>query len=124
MIFATPELGVEEERALAEILGIRDELRYYVSEPKRWVGSVRRVLGAEAIQGSNSIEGYRVTDEDAVAAIEGDEPMDAEDEDWFAVVGYQRAMTYVLQLAHDPHFQYTAELIRSLHFMMTEYSLD
>jgi hypothetical protein len=36
------------------------------------------------------------------------------------VVGYQRAMTYVLQLAHDPHFEYSAQLIRGLHFMMTE----
>lgn len=33
-------------------------------------------------------------------------------------------MTYVLQLAKDQHFGYTAALIRSLHFMMTEYSLD
>ncbi|HEV7564491.1 MAG TPA: Fic family protein [Microbacteriaceae bacterium] len=65
-----------------------------------------------------------VTDEDAVAAVEGDEPMDAEDEAWAAISGYRRAMTYVLQLAHDDHFAYNPGLIRSLHFMMTEYSLD
>ena len=39
-------------------------------------------------------------------------------------MGYRRAMTYVLQLAQDDHFEYTAALLRSLHFMMTEYSLD
>lgn len=44
--------------------------------------------------------------------------------DWLAVLGYRRAMTYVLQLARDEHFQYSPELIRSLHFMMTEYTLD
>jgi len=33
-------------------------------------------------------------------------------------------MTYVLQLADDPHFAYSSALIRSLHFMMTEYSLN
>jgi Fic family protein len=124
MIFATPELGPEEELALEKIAELRRELRYYVAEPRRWIGSVRRVLSAKAIQGSNSIEGHNVSDEDAVAAVEGDEPMDAEAEDWAAVNGYRRAMTYVLQLAHDEHFEYSAGLIRSLHFMMTEYSLD
>ena len=85
---------------------------------------MRRVLGARAIQGSNSIEGYDVSLEDALAAVEGDEPAEAQERDWLAVLGYRRAMTYVLQLADDPHFAYSSSLIRSLHFMMTEYSLD
>jgi Fic family protein len=124
LIFQTPELSFEEDAALQKIEDLRRDLRYFVAEPKRWVGSVRRVLGARAIQGSNSIEGYDVTVEDALAAIEGDEPNEAERDDWLAVSGYRRAMTYVLQLAHDPHFQYTDQVIRSLHFMMTEYALD
>jgi Fic family protein len=124
VIFKTPELTAEEEVALERIEELRRELRYYVGEPRRWIGSVRRVLSAKAIQGSNSIEGYNVTDEDAVAAVEGDEPEDAEIEEWQAIDGYRQAMTYVLQLARDEHFEYTPGLIRSLHFMMTEYSLD
>jgi Fic family protein len=82
------------------------------------------VLGARAIQGSNSIEGYEVSVEDAMAAIGGEEPADAKLDDWNAVSGYRRAMTYVLQLAHDEHFQYSPQILRSLHFMMTEYALD
>jgi Fic family protein len=39
-------------------------------------------------------------------------------------MGYRRAMTYVLQLAEDEHFELSAHLIRSLHFMMAEYDLD
>lgn len=124
VIYAVPTLGPEEDAALARIEELRRELRFFVAEPRRWVGNVRRVLGARALQGSNSIEGYDVSVEDAVAAIDGDEPADARGEDWQAVVGYRRAMTYVLQLAHDEHFQYTPGLIRSLHFMMAEYSLD
>ena len=124
MIFQTPTLGPEEERALAKIDELRRDLRFYLADPRRWIGSVRRVLSAKAIQGSNSIEGYNVSDEDALAAVEGDEPMDAEQENWEAVCSYRRAMTYVLQLAHDEHFEYSPSLIRSLHFMMTEYSLD
>lgn len=124
-IFATPEVGPEEEVALARIDELRRQLRMYVGERRRWVGPVRRVLAAKAIQGSNSIEGYNVSDEDAVAVVGGAvEPTDSSLENFQANQSYARAMTYVLQLAHDEHFEYTAALIRSLHFMMTEYSLD
>lgn len=123
-VFEVPELAEEETIALAKIDDLRRELRYYVAEPRRWVGSVRRMLAARAIQGSNSIEGYNVSVEDAVAAIEDEEPAEAGAEDWHAVTGYRRAMTYVLQLADDEHFELSAPLIRSLHFMMAEYDLD
>lgn len=124
MVFETPEITAADEAALERIEELRRQLRYYVAEPRRWVGSVRRVLGARAIRGSNSIEGFNVSVEDALAAIEGEEPSDAGVSDWQAVMGYRRAMTYVIQLAHDKHFALSASLIRSLHFMMTEYDLD
>jgi len=124
MVFEIPDIREGEEAALGRIEDLRRQLRFHVAEPRRWVGSVRRVLGAKAIQGSNSIEGFNVSVEDALAAIEGDEPADAGIEDWQAVRGYQRAMTYVIQLAHDAHFELSPSLIRSLHFMMTEYDLD
>jgi len=79
---------------------------------------------ASAIRGSNSIEGYHVTDEDAIAAVEGENPMDAQRETWAAVLGYRDAMTYVLQLSDDPHFSYSEDLLRSLHFMMMNYDLS
>lgn len=124
-IFETPTIGPEECAALARIDELRRELRIYVAEPRRWSGSVRRVLAAKAIQGSNSIEGYNVSDEDAVAVVDGaTEPTGSEQEDWQANRSYGRAMTYVLQLARDEHFDYSAALLRGLHFMMTEYSLD
>jgi Fic family protein len=124
MIFQTPPMSFEEAAALRKIEELRRQLRFRVAQPRRWVGLVRRVLGARAIQGSNSIEGYDVSVEDALAAIGGEEPTDAREEDWNAVSGYRRAMTYVLQLAQDEHFEYTPQILRSLHFMMTEYTLD
>jgi Fic family protein len=124
MIFQTPPMSFEEAAALQKIEELRRQLRFRVAQPRRWVGLVRRVLGARAIQGSNSIEGYDVSVEDALAAIGGEEPTDAREEDWNAVSGYRRAMTYVLQLAQDEHFEYTPQILRSLHFMMTEYTLD
>lgn len=124
MIYEIPDLDAAEAAALERIEDLRRQLRFRVAEPRRWVGLVRRVLSARAIQGSNSIEGYDVSLEDALAAVEGDEPAEARERDWLAVLGYRRAMTYVLQLADDPHFAYSSALVRSLHFMMTEYSLD
>lgn len=124
MIYEIPAIEAPEAAALERIEDLKRQLRHRVAEPRRWVGSVRRVLGARAIQGSNGIEGYDVSVEDALAAVEGNEPAEAEERDWLAVLGYRRAMTYVLQLADDPHFAYSSALIRSLHFMMTEYSLE
>jgi Fic family protein len=124
MIFRTPPMSFEEAAALRKVEELRRQLRFRVAQPRRWVGLVRRVLGARAIQGSNSIEGYDVSVEDALAAIGGEEPTDAREEDWNAISGYRRAMTYVLQLAKDEHFEYTPQILRSLHFMMTEYTLD
>jgi Fic family protein len=123
-IYRTPDPGPEEEAAIRTIEDIHRRLRFSVAEPRRWVGSMRRVLAARAIQGSNSIEGYNVSVEDAIAAIDGDELSDAGRVDAQAVSGYRRAMTYVINLAKDEHFQYSASLIRSLHFMMSEHDLD
>jgi Fic family protein len=123
MLFRIPSIDRAEEQALARIAELRTSLRHYVAEPRRWSGTLRRTALARAIQGSNSIEGYRVNLDDALAAVQGEEPMDAADETWAAVVGYRNAMTYVLQLANDPHFSLDETLLRSLHFMMTSYDL-
>jgi Fic family protein len=62
--------------------------------------------------------------DDAVAAVAGEEPHDAAAEAWMAVSAYRDAMTYVIQLAEDPHFDYTRSLVRSLHYMMLKHDLD
>ena len=90
----------------------------------RWNGTLRRTTFARAIRGSNSIEGYLVSVEDAIAAVEGEEPFNAQRESWLAVTRYRDAMTYVLQLARDPNFSMNEGYIRSLHFMMLQYDLS
>lgn len=124
-LFEPPELGAGELAALERIGDLRKQLRFRVAEPLRWIGPVRKILAAKAVQGSNSIEGYNVTDDEAVDAVAGIEPDgDSPPESVKALLAYQRAMTYVLQLARDPYFTYESAVIRSLHFMMTEYDLD
>lgn len=121
-LFETPPLGAGELAALTRIDALRGRTRYFVaSSPRRWLGPMRRVLAARAIQGSNTIEGFNVSVDDAVAAVEGREPASPPGDDWRATLGYTSAMTYVLQLADDPHFAYTAQLLRSLHYMMTQH---
>lgn len=124
MLFATPSLGEAEQRVLDEIEGMKEKLKLYLREPRRWHGSLRRLSFARAIQGSNSIEGYTAALDDAAAVALGEEPLDANEETRLALEGYRDAMTYVLQLASDSDFEYSTRLLKSLHFMMTSYSLN
>jgi Fic family protein len=124
MLFHSPDLTDQELEVIKRIDGIREALRFRFGEQRRWVGLLRRVMFARGIRGSNSIEGYNVTLDDAVAAVGGEEPLDAEEESWSAVMGYRDAMTYVIQLSDDPNFVYDENLIRSLHYMMLRYDLD
>jgi Fic family protein len=125
MLFVSPQLTEQEAAVIKRIDAARQRLDYALrSSPRRWTGLLRRATFARAIQGSNSIEGYNVTFEDAIAAAEGEEPLDAARETWAAVTGYRNAMTYVLQLADDPNFVHSEGLLRSLHFMMLSYDLS
>ena len=89
MLFATPKLDEREIEIVHEIERFRGALGYAIAQPKRWFGLLRRNAFARAVRGSNSIEGYNVTMEDAVAAVEGAEPIDPKDEAWMAVSGYR-----------------------------------
>ena len=61
-----------------------------------------------------------------MAAVEGEEPLDAEPETWLSVTGYRSAMTYVLQLAkgNPDNLVLNEGILRSLHFMMLEHDLS
>ncbi len=123
MIFKTPVLGDDELAVLQRIEDLKSSLRYSLQTPRRWTGVLRRNTLARAIRGSNSIEGYNATHEDVVAAVEGEDPFDADTATWAAITGYRQAMTYVLQCATDPRFRISADLLKSLHFMMIGHEL-
>ena len=123
MLFAEPGLDAKEAEVVHEIEDLRRALGRQLFAPHRWFGSLRRLSFARAIQGSNSIEGFSAALDDVVAAAVGEEPLDADTETRLALSGYRAAMTYVLQLAGDPDFAYSEQLLKSLHFMMTSYDL-
>ena len=125
MLYRPPALAREDVQVLSLIQKQKERLRYLSdSHPRRWTGLLSRNIFARAIQGSNSIEGYNVTQEDAIAAVLDEEPLDPKAEAWRALTGYREALTYIINLATDPHFEYHSQLIRSLHFMMISYDMS
>lgn len=122
-LYAAPPLSSEDRAVIALIDELQASLRYAVQEPRRWFGLLRRVALARSIRGSNSIEGYHVTLDDAFAAVGDEAPLEATGESWAAVRGYRDAMTFVLQLVEDDDWGYDENLLRSLHYMMINYDL-
>jgi Fic family protein len=124
MLFQTPEPDERESDVLAQIERARAELAslLQLTTPQRWIGRLRRSQFARAIQGSNSIEGYIASLDDAAAILEGQDPLDASEETRHALEGYRDAMTYVLTMGTDPDFAYDARLLLSLHFLMTKHN--
>ncbi len=123
MLFTAPALDDRELEVLAGIEAMKRSLRNQLFEPRRWIGSLRRLSIARAIQGSNSIEGFDANLEDAAAIAVGEEPLTADQETRLALMGYRDAMTFVIQVADDGEFRYSSEALKSMHFMMTSYDL-
>ncbi len=123
MLFSTPPTDSSEQRVIAEIDALWNDLRYQLAKPARWYGPLRRLVAARHVQGSNSIEGHHVSVEDAVALLAGREAIDAAGDDAAAVRNYGDAMTYVLQLGDDPTFEYSNGLLKSLHYSMMKHDL-
>jgi Fic family protein len=123
MIFTEPTLDAREVEVASTIDELRERLGRQLHQPRRWVGNLRRLSLARAIQGSNSIEGFVASLEDVAAVDAGEDPADVDPETGLALRGYREAMTYVLQLSVDERFEYSEQLLKSLHFMMTSYDL-
>ena len=93
----------QEDAVIARIDEVRKALTYATAS-RRWTGALARMTFARGIQGSNAIESYNVTIDDALAAADNEEPLDAQGETWAALMGYRNALGYILQLSDDPHF--------------------
>jgi len=122
-LFTIPELDLDDHQAVDGVHGMRRELASVLRAPRRWGGGLRRTTQARAIQGSNSIEGYSVSDQDAVAAVEDEAPLTADQQTWAEILGYRRVLTYVLQVATSPGFRIDPMTLRAMHFMLLEHDL-
>jgi Fic family protein len=125
MLFATPSLEEADLAVLDQIAEQKNRLKTYTRfAPQRWIGSLRRITMARAIQGSNSIEGYNASLDEAVAAVENEPPLDERTETWLAIRGYREALTYIGQASQDPHFEFSKQFLKSLHFMMLGFDMS
>src|SRR5258708_30708990 len=96
VIYSAPPLTREDDAVLDEIHQMRKHLRHVLRTPRRWQGGLRRSALARAIQGSNSIEGYQVAEDDAAAAVDGEEPLSADQKTFLEIQGYRHSLGYVL----------------------------
>jgi Fic family protein len=125
VLFLPPKLDTREQAVLARVRQLWADLYHSLDQrPTKWTGLLARNQRAKAIQGSNSIEGYFVSDDAALAALDGDRPEETDETSWVNVVRYREAMDYVLQLADDATFTYSPQLLKSLHFMMMRHRPD
>jgi Fic family protein len=122
VIYSAPALTSEDNHVLGEIHHMRKELRHVLRTPTRWQGGLRRSALARAIQGSNSIEGYQVAEDDAAAAVDGEEPLSADEETFMEIQGYRQALGYVLAMGDDDYAAFDATEIRAMHYMMLSHA--
>ena len=124
MLYGTPSLEAIDKAVLGEIEEMRRDLKYRLAETHRWDGQLRRQLQARAIQGSNSIEGYRAGVEDIESIMAGEDPLETSDAVAREISGYQQALTYIQVLSRTPAFRFDAGLLHALNFMMIGHHLD
>src|SRR5215475_14430503 len=118
VIYVAPPLSREDDFVLGEIHQMRKDLRHVLRRPTRWQGGLRRSALARAIQGSNSIEGYQVAEDDAAAAIDGEEPLSADEATFLEIQGYRQALGYVLAMRDEDYAVFDVTEIRAMHYMM------
>lgn len=125
MLYKITAVPPDYLKVIEMIVALRTRLRYALSdERRRWTGVLRRSTLAKAIQGSNSIEGYNVNYNDAIAAVDGEEPVDATEKEWANILGYRQAMTYALQVSGDKYLGIEDSTMRAMHFMMLSHDMS
>ncbi|SDN76091.1 Fic family protein [Klenkia soli] len=122
-LYELPDLDLDDQAAIDGVHQMRSDLASVLRAPRRWQGGLRKTSQARAIQGSNSIEGYSVSNQDAAAAVEDEAPLTADQKTWAEILGYRRVLTYVLNVATQPGFRIDEATVKALHFMLLEHDL-
>ena len=125
MIYQPPALTTLDNQVLADIRRCHDGLQSYLFRPRRWYGTLSRVMMARAVHGSTSIEGYQSTVAETAAILDGEDVPHLEADTPRAIAAYRDAMTYVLALTDEdePPPAMDATLLKSLHYMMMAFDL-
>ena len=123
MLYATPPVPDDLHHQLAEL----DQLRKRLGEDgltfSPWLGTLRREVRAKTVESSISIEGFDVSEGEALALLEGGAAK-PDDDDRLAFACYARAMDHVGVLATDPTFTWSDRVILDLHFDACHFQKD
>ena len=106
MIYRAPELDERERSVIGAIEHAERQVRGHLLAPAVWSGTTAREVYLAALRAGGQPPA-------GTCMLPGEVPP--------AVSGYRRAMSYVLQRIDDRHFKYSDELLRALHFMLTEH---
>lgn len=109
---------------LAELDALWARLDREVSAPAPWIGNLRRLAQASAVESSVSIEGFSVAPGEALEIVAGAETLPLDDEGRSAVAAYAHAMDHVEVLALDPAFRWLDRVILDLHFDACAFQRD
>lgn len=123
-LYRQPELDAHDREVLDEIHAMKRELAAFLRVPSRWRGALRRTSRAKAIRGSNSIEGINATPDDALAVVDEQPPLSADERVVAEISAYRRVLTYVLHMIGDPDVRPDLQTIKSLHFLLLEHDLQ
>lgn len=116
MLFRTPTPTPELARDLKELDRLRKQLNRETHSVSSWMGTLRRFVRATTIAQSTGIEGFHVSQEDALSLVSGAAHAAAGETAQEAVECYARAMQHVGVLSHDPAFRWLDRVILDLHF--------
>ena len=90
VLYRAADLTSSEVMALDKIRELWRELQHNLAQRlTKWTGLLARNLRANAIRGSNSIEGYIISQEEAIAALDDSRPENADETAWINVVHYR-----------------------------------
>jgi Fic family protein len=118
-IYRTPAKSHALENRLTELDVQRRYLAQHLGDSAEpWAGALRRLATAEATVGSTSIEGYGASVEDTVEILAGRPAADVSEETQRVIAAYGQAMSRITALSDDPHFEWTAQTILELHFLV------
>ncbi|GIH28908.1 cell division protein Fic [Acrocarpospora phusangensis] len=119
MLFPTPALTPDDDRVVADIETMRQELRHQLrSASAEWAERLRKYLTADAVAASNFIEGFRVSTVDVEDLMDGERDVEVSEVNREETLAYQRMMTYIQTLHDAPDFSYGKGLLNGLHWML------
>lgn len=124
MLIGSPHITAGLRKRLDELDELRHTLGEEVGRPVPWLGTLRWMVQASAVESSTAIEGFHVSAEDAVALVSGTEEPGAEDLNRMAVACYAQAMEHVGVMAEDPGFRWHERVILDLHFDACRFQRD